>query len=53
MAFKLGMAVDINGIYTRAHFDDLDFEHFCKVRPSCFSLGLFFEVSVTLYLSLV
>ena len=32
MAFKLGMAVDMHGLYAHVRFDDLDLD-FCKARP--------------------
>ena len=34
MAFKLRMMVDMHGIHTHAHFDDLDFD-FERVVLSC------------------
>ena len=37
MAFKLGMAVDMHGLYAHVRFDDLD-RDFCKARPFFFSI---------------
>ena len=50
MAFKLRMTVDMHGMHTRAHFEDLDldfdFEKVGKTRSACFFVFLSFSFCV-------